>query len=198
MEWKKLLGGIAPTVATVLGGPLAGLAVDAIGSAMGMDKPTMDKVQQAFQSGQLTGEQVVAVRTAEQALAIKLKELDIDLAKLNAETEKAYIADVQDARRTMGKDAGVFWLGISILLTFAGIMSAVLWGSFLILTGGITVKDVAMVAAVSGLIGSVVGYAAANAQQVVGYFYGSSQGSKQKTDALANAVSNLQAPANIP
>ena len=114
------------------------------------------------------------------------------LAKLNAASEAVYLADVQNARQTMGKDAGVFWLGIAILLTFTSVMSAVLWGSFQLLTGGITIKDVAVVAAVSGLIGSVVGYTAANAQQVVGYFFGSSQGSKAKTDALAAAITNVK------
>ena len=103
-------------------------------------------------------------------------------------TEVAYLQDVQSARATMGRDSGVYWLGITILLVFAGVMGAVLWGSFAILTGGITIKDVAVVATVSGLVGTVVGYVAANAQQVVGYFYGSSQGSKAKTDALAEAV----------
>jgi hypothetical protein len=45
-----------------------------------------------------------------------------------------------------------------------------------------------MKAIVSALIGTVVGYVAANAQQVVGYFFGSSKGSADKTDALAAAV----------
>ena len=56
---------------------------------------------------------------------------------------------------------------------------------------GITIKDVSVVAAIAGMVGSVVGYIAANAQQVVGYFFGSSAGSSSKTDAMGDAVSKL-------
>ncbi len=70
-------------------------------------------------------------------------------------------------------------------------MFGVLWGSFEILTGGITVKDIAIVATVSGLIGTVVGYVAANAQQVVSYFFGSSRGSADKTAAISQAISRI-------
>ena len=45
-----------------------------------------------------------------------------------------------------------------------------------------------MKAIVSALIGTVVGYVAANVQQVMGYFFGSSKGSADKTDALVAAV----------
>lgn len=191
-DWKTALKGIAPTLATALMGPLAGIAVKTIGDAMGMPEPTLDGVKQAIQNGSMTADHLVAIRQADDALKVRLQELGLDLARLNATTEAGYLADVQDARKTMGRDSGVFWLGIAILLTFAATMGAVLWGSFLLLTGGITLADVATVAAVAGLIGSVVGYVAANAQQVVGYFYGSSQGSKAKTDALASAVSGVR------
>jgi len=50
------------------------------------------------------------------------------------------------------------------------------------------VKDVSVVAAVSGLVGAVVGYVAANAQTVVNFIYGGSLGSEKKTDAMSAAV----------
>ena len=192
-DWKSFIKSIAPTIGTALGGPLAGTAVKVLGDVLlGKDGATQTDVEQAILGG-LPPEVIARLKEADHAFSIRMKELDIDLAKLNADTEAAYLADVQNARNTMGRDVGVFWLGISILLTFAGVMTAVLWGSFAILTGGITVKDVAMVSAVSGLVGTVIGYVAAHAQQVVGYFYGSSQGSKAKTDALAQAVSQVTA-----
>ena len=120
-----------------------------------------------------------------------MRELDIDLAKLNAATEQAYLSDVQDARQSHGGSLGVFWLGIAILLTFAGVMVAVLWGSFQMIAGLIPIKDAGFASTVAGLVGTVIGYVAANAQQVVGYFFGSSKGSADKTDALAAAVRNV-------
>ena len=53
------------------------------------------------------------------------------------------------------------------------------------------IKDVAIVATVAGLVGTVVGYVAANAQQVVSYFFGSSRGSADKTAAMATTISRL-------
>jgi len=68
---------------------------------------------------------------------------------------------------------------------------AVLYACFQLLGGGITVKDVSVVAAIAGMVGSVVGYVAANAQQVIGYFFGSSAGSADKTMAMGTAVGKL-------
>src|SRR5688500_5316999 len=84
MDLKKLLGAVAPTLATAVLGPVGGLAVQAIGDALGIDQPTQEKIKDAFQSGQMTGEQIAAVKQAEQAFLARCKELDIDLEKIHA------------------------------------------------------------------------------------------------------------------
>lgn len=67
-EWLLKL---APTVATALGGPLAGMAVSALGNALGVPP---DKVTDLLQSGQMTGEQIAQIKVAE--LELKQKESD--------------------------------------------------------------------------------------------------------------------------
>ena len=67
-EWLLKL---APTVATALGGPLAGIAVSALGNALGV---APEKVNDLLQSGQMTGEQIAAIKVAE--LELKQKESD--------------------------------------------------------------------------------------------------------------------------
>ncbi len=62
------------------------------------------------------------------------------------------------------------------------------WGGYALLVSPDPIKDENMKAIVSALIGTVVGYVAANVQQVMGYFFGSSKGSADKTDALVAAV----------
>jgi len=62
MDWLK---SIAPTIATALGGPLAGLAINAVSSALGIDP---DKVQETIASGKLTADQVASIQQAELAL----------------------------------------------------------------------------------------------------------------------------------
>lgn len=74
MDWLKTLKTLAPTVASAVLGPLGGIAVAAIGNAMGVDAPTQDKIAKAFTSGQLTPE----------ALA-RLKELELDYQNQEAE-----------------------------------------------------------------------------------------------------------------
>jgi len=44
MAWQDALKTLAPTVATALGGPLAGAAITAIGSIFGMSAPTADTI----------------------------------------------------------------------------------------------------------------------------------------------------------
>ena len=62
---------LAPTVATALGGPLAGIAVSALSKVLGVDE---SKVNDILQSGQMTGEQIAAIKIAE--LELKQKESD--------------------------------------------------------------------------------------------------------------------------
>lgn len=65
MNWLDTLKALAPTVASALGGPLAGAAVTAIGGMLGMSEPTQEKISKIIQNGQLTGEQITALRTLE-------------------------------------------------------------------------------------------------------------------------------------
>lgn len=188
MEWKKIINAVAPVLGTALGGPMAGAAVKVIaGAVLGDENATEQQVTETVMQG-LSPEALVKLREADNAFKVRMRELDIDLAKLNAATEQAYLSDVQDARQSHGGSLGVFWLGIAILLTFAGVMVAVLWGSFQMIAGLIPIKDAGFASTVAGLVGTVIGYVAANAQQVVGYFFGSSKGSADKTDAMAAAV----------
>jgi hypothetical protein len=186
--WKKIVGAIAPTLGLALGGPMAGAAVKLIaGAVLGDENAQEHQVAEAVMQG-MSPDAVVALRRADNEFKVRMKELDIDLAKLNADVEKSYLADVQDARKAHGGNTAVFWLGVTILITFASVMIAVLWGGYELMTGGSTIKDEGAKALVMGLVGTVLGYVSANAQQVVGYFFGSSKGSADKTNALAAAV----------
>jgi hypothetical protein len=83
---------------------------------------------------------------------------------------------------------GLFWMGIVILIIFFVVIAGILYGAFQILTGGFQIKDPSVVAAVMGLIGTVLGYVSAIVQQVANYFFGSSKSSADKTAAMASAM----------
>ena len=74
MDWKKVIGTLAPTLASAFGGPLAGSAVSALGELLGITEPTQDKIRVAIESGNLTGEQVARIRELE--LTLKAEEAE--------------------------------------------------------------------------------------------------------------------------
>jgi len=97
---KTALGTIAPTLATMLGGPLAGTAVTALESALGLAPASgQDAVTAAVAQG-MTPEQISAVRAADQHHLEVMGQQGIDLAKLNMDFQQA-----QDAAVTADRDS---------------------------------------------------------------------------------------------
>ncbi len=189
---------LAPMIATGLGGPLIGGAVAALEAVFGLSPSagqSMDDRQQTLATAiaGATPDQLLALRKADQDYQARMAEAGFKnqeaLAALAFQTEQAYLTDTQDARKANAQNERVFWFGMVVMMTFAVIMFAALWGSYLLLIGDITVKDAAIAGMVSGFIGTIIGYVAANAQQVVSFFFGSSRGSDHKTDAITTAFS---------
>ena len=83
MEW---LNQIAPSIATALGGPLAGLAVTAISKALGIDEK---EVQSTIESGKLSAEQLASLKQAEIELQAKAQELGLNFEKLATDDRKS-------------------------------------------------------------------------------------------------------------
>lgn len=98
---QDLLKAIAPTLATALLGPLGGLAVKAIGDAIGVDAPTQEKIEKALTGGNLNAEQLGAIKKADNDFAIRMREMDIDLVKIaQADRSSAREMQIQTRART--------------------------------------------------------------------------------------------------
>lgn len=164
MEWLKQL---APTAATLLGGPLAGMAVDAIGNALGMKDATKDQVKDLLTSGTLNADQMAAIKKAEADLILKVKELDIDM-------EKVHAGDRASAR-DMAAKTGDIWTPRIIALVVFIVWGAVNWKLF---NGTISGDMRELVARALGTLDGTL-------LAVVYYYFGSSSGSKDKTEAIA-------------
>ena len=166
MDLKKLLGAVAPTLATAILGPVGGLAVQVLGDALGISEPTQEKIKEAFQSGQLTGEQIVAVKQAEQAFVLKCRELDIDL-------ERVHAGDRDSARKmqaeTKAKIPGI--LAILVTLGFFGVLG---W----MLVGGKPQQGGDALLVMLGALGTAWG-------AIVQFYFGSSAGSAAKNELLS-------------
>lgn len=164
-DWKGLLGAIAPTAASLIGGPLAGLAVSALGNALGISDATQEKITETLQSGALTGEQLAAIKLAEQNLKLELKRLDIKVEEIHA-------ADRSSARQLQATTKSLI-PGILTTITVGGFFTLLLGAA----TGHFTLtgSDVMML---------LLGVLARETAGVYQFWFGSSSGSQRKTDML--------------
>lgn len=195
-----LLEQLAPTIASVVGTPLLGGAVAALEDALGLKPAANDSIDnrssaitQAVETA--SPEMLANIRKADQDYAAKMADLGFKdketLMQLGYQTQKLEVDDVANAREAAKNNALVYKLALCILITFGIVMAAVLWGCYALITGGLPVSEIGAVAAVAGLVGSVVGYVAANAQTVVNFLYGSSLASSKKSDAIATAIQKI-------
>ena len=119
----SFLSKLLPTIASCLGSPLAGAAVEAVGKALGMSEATTDKVQRALTSGNLTAEQIAALQAADMQLKTRMAELGIDAEKLAAE-DRAGARAMQTATHSWVPSA----LACAVTLGFFGILIGLLTG----------------------------------------------------------------------
>lgn len=165
MDWLKT---IAPTIASAFGGPLAGLAVNAIGSALGWEEATQEKVTDLLQSGSMTGEQIAAIKRAEVDLKAKEQELGFRFEELTFKDR----ADAR-AREAAVKDNTNRVLAYTVVGCFMAVVGATLLG---------------FARVESALAGTLIGYLSAKAEQVLAYYFGSTKGSADKTAAIVRAA----------
>jgi hypothetical protein len=157
---KKLLtniiGSVAPTLGTALGGPLGGMAGDVISKVLGCDNDPVS-LEKAISAA--TPEQLMEIKKAEKEFETKMKELDVDLYKLET-------AEKQDARKTFSKDWTARIIGIAMIGGFLGYI-------FLVTLQPPEQNSEA-------LINLVLGYLGGLASAVISFYFGASN--KQDKD----------------
>jgi hypothetical protein len=159
MDWLK---SIAPTIATALGGPLAGMAVEAVSKAIGVDP---SEVQNTINSGKMTADQIASLQTAELALKARAQEMGLDF-------EKLAVADRASARQ-MQMTTGSFIppaLSVMIVLAWAAVQ-------FFLLTHVIEPTMRELIARVLGTLDGAL-------MLVLSFYFGSSSGSQAKDTML--------------
>ncbi len=83
-----LLGSVAPTLATALGGPLAGLAVKSLSKALlGAEDFSEEAVMEAMATA--SPEQLAAVKKIDADFKVQMKSLDIDLERIAVDDRKS-------------------------------------------------------------------------------------------------------------
>ena len=119
MNWLEQL---APTIASAVGGPLVGLAYEAVAKAMGT---TSDDAQKMLSTGKLTSDQLASIQQAEIALKAQAQSMGLDFARLSNEDRKS-ARDLQATTRSVIPPA----LALLVTIGFFGILVGMMTESF--------------------------------------------------------------------
>lgn len=102
MDIFPVLKTIAPWIATALGGPLGGLAVDVATQALGVNEKTAEGLKSALAGA--TQEQILALKKADQEFAVQMQELgfkrETDLEKITSD-DRASARDMQKVNKSV-------------------------------------------------------------------------------------------------
>jgi len=161
MDWLMKL---VPTIATCLGGPLAGLAVTAVSKALGIDE---DKVQDVIDSGKLNADQIASLKQAEIELQRQAQELGLNFEQL-AVQDRASARDLQKETKSFIPPV----LSILVTLGFFGILGG-------LMSGKIMTSDALML-----MLGSL-GTAWTG---IIAFYFGSSASSQAKDQMIHNST----------
>lgn len=118
--WGKVLGvikGVAPTVATAIGGPMGGIAVNAITQALGVE----------------TEDQAIAALSADPNAVLALKTAELDFQKFMREAdikEDQLVYQDRDSARQMAVKLGKIWPQFTIFITLTVIIGTCIYWLF--------------------------------------------------------------------
>lgn len=156
----NILKGVAPALATAVAGPAGGMAVSWIADKLGIPDDTI--------------EGVTAALAGNPEMAMKLKELDLEYAKLDAQdrdsARQAYAA-VATSENSSKLDKAVV-----PMLALGTVGLAFLFIGVLIFINVPTDQQQIIIFA--------LGFITSSAGQVLSFYFGSSQGSKDKTKEI--------------
>jgi hypothetical protein len=160
-----LLGQVAPTIATALGGPLAGLAAKTLSTVLlGKEDGSEAEIAKALQGA--SPDQLAAIKKIDADFKTRMAELEIDLERIVA-------GDRDSARKrevALGDHTPKI-LAAAITIGFFGIL-------FWMFVHGVPKNgNEALLLMLGALQTAFTG--------VIAYYFGSSAGSKAKTDAMS-------------
>jgi hypothetical protein len=163
-----LLGSVAPSIATALGGPLAGMATKALSQALlGNEDGSEDDLQTALRAA--SPEQLATVKKIDADFKVQMKSLDIDLEALAVDDRKS----ARDMQKEV-KDWIPRALAISVTLGYFGILAYVL-------VIGLPMNG-------SEVLLMLLGTLSAGWTGIMAFYFGSSSGSQKKDAMIYNST----------
>lgn len=158
IEWKTILGAVAPRIAGAIGGPLAGTATKVISRVL-LGKDDAEEAEIAAAMATATPEQLVALKNAD-------KEFEVAMAQINADDR----ADARLLARVKGMWPQIC-LSIVYIVGFFGVMGAML-------SGALQIEPT-----MSDILKMLIGALTVGVTNIMQFWFGSSFGSKAKDGA---------------
>ena len=159
-----LLGQLAPTIATALGGPLAGLATKTLSNVLlGNETGSEADIAKALQSA--TPDQLAAIKQIDADFKTRMAELEIDLERISAGDR-----DSARKREVLTGDFTPKVLAAAITIGFFGIL-------FWMFIHGVPMNGTEALLLMLGALQTAF-------TGVIAYYFGSSAGSKAKNELL--------------
>lgn len=170
-DWKSALGSVAPLIGSAIGGPFGVMAAKFGVEALGLiPEPGNEEQQLEDAVRNMTAEQAIKLKTANQSWKVQMRELDIKEDQLHA-------AD-RNSARDMAKANMLPQMILASIYTIA--YGVVL---YCFMTGKLSVPEDQKI-----LFGSLIGILSGAQIQILNFFFGSTSGSKDKTAAMANGM----------
>jgi hypothetical protein len=149
----------APALATAVAGPLGGAAVGMIADKLGLSEKTVEAVTSAL--------------TTNPANIEKLREMELEFAKIDAQDrDSARKREVEMAKA----DVHFITKNITSLLALSTLSGALVMTSLIFFVDFPDSQENIIIFVLGSLFGI--------ATQVISYYFGSSQGSKEKTEEI--------------
>ena len=161
----NLLEGIAPTVASALLGPLGGIAITGLGKILGLDSATTSDITKMVTEGKVSPEQLAEIKKMELQFQNDEKERGFRYAEIEFQnTQSAREMQISTQSSTPTVMSYLITLGFFGILTYMLSDAYVSSEPLLVMLGSLGTAWVA----------------------VVNFWFGSSHGSMQKSEILAN------------
>lgn len=164
-DWKKIIQGIAPTLATALGGPLAGTATKFLADTLLGDENAGEAALEAAILN-ASPDELARIKQIDNDFDIKMKSLDIDVFDLE-------VKDRQSARNMAKLN---MWPQIILSVIFLGGYFGIIYMLFsghVKMTPEIEQMGTIMLGVITGAIPTILQF-----------WFGSTHGSHKKTDIM--------------
>lgn len=168
-DWRSFVKKVAPFLGTALGGPLGGAAASALAGALGGDPTKTTDAQLAALVQNVTPEQLLALKQAENDFALKMQALGFQHETDLLQTSAADRASARDREKSV-RDWTPKVLAYGVTCGFFGLL-------FWLMRHEVPPSSKDILNVMLGSLGTAW-------ISVVTYYFGSSAGSDRKTEIL--------------